>query len=95
MTRNTIPKVLGVSRPRGIAVTSLLPVFLASRKASHVKSRSPTTTPTAVPGTKWERAKSTGNWKTVARRETARTRSARLSRARPKNALISPGAAQR
>ncbi len=48
--RKTTPKVLGVSRPSGIAVTSDRPVRFARRKAITVKIRSPTITPTAVPG---------------------------------------------
>ena len=52
ITKNTIPKVLGVSSPNGMAVTSLRPVVRASRKAIQVNNKSPTTTPTAVPGTK-------------------------------------------
>jgi len=59
-TKNTIPKVLGVSRPKGMAVTSVRAVRRASRKAIQVNNRSPTTTPTAVPGTKWPRANSAG-----------------------------------
>ena len=58
ITKNTIPNVLGVSRPSGIAVMSPRPVRRASWKAMAVKIRSPTTTPTAVPGTRCERA----NW---------------------------------
>ena len=42
--------MLGVSSPSGIAVTSPRPVFRARRKAITVKIRSPTSTPTAVPG---------------------------------------------
>ena len=57
-TKKTMPNVLGVSSPSGMAVMSERPVRRASRKAIQVKIRSPTTTPTAVPGTKWERA----NW---------------------------------
>jgi len=58
ITKNTIPNVLGVSSPSGMAVMSLRPVRFASEKAIQVKSRSPTTTPTAVPGTRCESA----NW---------------------------------
>ena len=58
ITKNTIPNVLGVSSPSGIAVTSVRPVRRASRKAIQVKITSPTMTPTAVPGTRCERA----NW---------------------------------
>ena len=50
MIRKTAPKVLGVSSPSGIAVTSRRPVRRASRNAIAVKIRSPTSTPTAVPG---------------------------------------------
>ena len=50
MIRITEPKVLGVSSPNGMAVTSDRPVRRARRKAIAVKIRSPASTPTAVPG---------------------------------------------
>jgi len=45
-----MPIVEGVSSPSGIAVTLVLPVFFASRNAIHVYTRSPNSTPNAVPG---------------------------------------------
>ncbi len=50
MIRITEPNVLGVSSPSGIAVTSCRPLRRARRNAIPVKIRSPTSTPTAVPG---------------------------------------------
>ena len=50
-TPNTIAKRVGVSMPKGIAVTSVRPVRRMRRTASHVYARSPTSTPSAVPGT--------------------------------------------
>ena len=50
MIRITEPNVLGVSSPRGMAVTSDRPVRRARRNANAVKIRSPASTPTAVPG---------------------------------------------
>ena len=50
MIRITEPNVLGVSSPRGMAVTSDRPVRRARRNAIAVKIRSPASTPTAVPG---------------------------------------------
>ena len=49
-TKKTMPNVLGVSSPKGMAVTSPRPVFFASCRASQKNSKSPTMTPTAVPG---------------------------------------------
>jgi hypothetical protein len=49
-TKNTMPSVLGVSIPRGMAVMPLFPVVCANRMQMHVKIKSPTSTPTAVPG---------------------------------------------
>ena len=60
MIRITEPNVLGVSSPRGIAVTSVRPVLRARRNAIAVKIRSPTSTPTAVPGIIRESTKSRG-----------------------------------
>ena len=50
-TPNTIANSVGVSIPNGIAVTSSRPVRRISLTASHVYARSPTSTPSAVPGT--------------------------------------------
>ena len=60
ITKNTMPNVLGVSRPSGIAVTSVRPLRRASPSAIQVKARSPNTTPIAVPGTKCDSAKEAG-----------------------------------
>ena len=49
-TPNVTAKSDGVSMPKGIAVTSRRPVSRASLSASHVYQRSPTRTPSAVPG---------------------------------------------
>src|SRR5262249_40494733 len=49
-TPNTMPKSEGVSIPKGMAVTSSRPEARASRIASHVYTRSPMSTPAAVPG---------------------------------------------
>lgn len=90
-----MPNVLGVSSPSGMAVTVALPVERAKRKAIQVNTRSPTSTPNAVPGTMCAMANSMGNWNVPCSRPTISTRSARLSRTRPKKALTSPAAAQR
>ncbi len=89
-----MPNVNGVSRPSGIAVTSLRPVLFASRKAEKKKARSPTSTPSAVPGTIDETAKSVGKPKLVSN-VTIKINPAMLSNIKPKNALTSPACAQR
>jgi len=94
-TKNTMPNVLGVSSPSGIAVTSSRPVRFASRSAIQKKMRSPTRTPIAVPGTMCRRANFTGKPNTELSRPTVRSRSATLSNMRPKKALTSPAVAQR
>src|SRR5882672_12118446 len=94
-TPKTMPKSDGVSIPKGMAVTSSRPAARASRTASHVYTRSPMSTPAAVPGTMRRRTRSGGNLKTPMRRLPRMTSWVVLSRASPKNALTSPGATQR
>ncbi len=89
-TKKTIPNVLGVSRPSGMAVTSCRPVRRAKRSAMAKNNRSPTRTPIAVPGTMYRRANSVGNAKPTDSRLTVSRRSAMLSNIRPKKALTSP-----
>ena len=64
-TKKIMPNVLGVSSPKGMAVMVLRPVCRASRNASQKNSRSPTSTPMAVPGIMLRRATSVGNAKTA------------------------------
>ena len=52
--------VLGVSSPKGMAVTSFRPVRRASRRAITKNIKSPNSTPIAVPGTMYCRAKVVG-----------------------------------
>src|SRR5262249_32368080 len=85
----------GVSSPEGMAGTSSRREARASRIASHVYTRSPMSTPAAVPGTMRWRTRSGGNLKTPMRRLERMTSCVVLSRASPKNALTSPGASQR
>jgi len=49
-TKKAIPNVLGVSKPKGIAVTVSLLSFFASPHAIKVNAISPISTPNAVPG---------------------------------------------
>src|SRR5439155_555061 len=91
-TPNTIANRVGVSMPNGIAVTSSRPVRCRSLTASPVYARSPTRTPSAVPGTIRPRTRSAGNLKTPIRRLERMTSCVTLSRARPRNPLRSPDA---
>src|SRR5439155_1130044 len=91
-TPNTIANRVGVSMPNGIAVTSSRPVRCRSLTASQVYARSPTRTPSAVPGTIRPRTRSAGNLKTPIRRLERMTSCVTLSRARPRNPLRSPDA---
>ena len=94
-TKKIMPNSDGVSIPSGIAVTSSRPVFRASRNASQKKAMSPTSTPSAVPGTMVLMMKSVGNWNAPPSNITSNSRLARLSKIRPKNAFTSPDRAQR
>src|SRR5436190_11714281 len=91
-TPNTIANKVGVSIPNGIAVTSSRPVRCRSLTASQVYARSPTSTPSAVPGTIRPSTRSAGNLKTPIRRLDRMTSCVTLSRARPRNPLRSPDA---
>src|SRR5437667_115465 len=93
-TPNTIANRVGVSMPNGIAVTSSRPVRCRSLTASQVYARSPTSTPSAVPGTIRPSTRSAGNLKTPIRRLERMTSCVMLSRARPRNPLRSPGLLQ-
>src|SRR2546425_1588549 len=93
-TPNTIANRVGVSMPNGIAVTSSRPVRCRSLTASQVYARSPTSTPSAVPGTIRPSTRSAGNLKTPIRRLERMTSCVTLSRARPRNPLRSPGLLQ-
>ena len=89
MIRITEPNVLGVSSPRGMAVTSRRPVRRARRNAMAVKIRSPTSTPTAVPGIIRVRTKSRGIPNPTSRL-VIRIMPPMLSIISPKKALRSP-----
>src|SRR5438552_632022 len=93
-TPNTIANRVGVSIPNGMAVTSSRPVRRPSLTASQVYARSPTRTPSAVPGTIRPSTRSAGNLKTPIRRLERMTSWVTLSRARPRNPLRSPEAIQ-
>src|SRR3989441_1106866 len=93
-TPNTIANRVGVSMPNGMAVTSSRPVRRPSLTASQVYARSPTRTPSAVPGTIRPSTRSAGNLKTPIRRLERMTSWVTLSRARPRNPLRSPEAIQ-
>jgi hypothetical protein len=73
-----------------MAVMSERPVFLARRNAMNVKTRSPTRTPTAVPGIIRVKTNGRGIWKTIVRRLAIRIMTPMLSSISPKKALISP-----
>ena len=90
MIRMTEPNVLGVSSPSGMAVTSCRPVLRASRNAMAVKIRSPTSTPTAVPGIIRVSTKSRGMPKPITSRLVIRIMPPMLSIISPKKALRSP-----
>src|SRR3990170_117820 len=94
-TPKTIANRVGVSMPKGIAVTSSRPVRRASRTASHVYARSPRRTPSAVPGTMRPSTRSGGKPKTPIRSDERMTSCVRLSSARPRNPLRSPAPSQR
>src|SRR2546427_182572 len=93
-TPNTIANRVGVSMPNGMAVTSSRPVRRPSLTASQVYARSPTRTPSAVPGTIRPSTRSAGNLKTPIRRLERMTSWVTLSRASPRNPLRSPEAIQ-
>ncbi len=78
-----------------MAVIWVAPAFRASRNAMKKNSKSPTSTPMAVPGTMCRNANRVGNSYTACNRPTVISRSATLSNIKPKKALTSPGAAQR
>ena len=98
-TKKATPKVLGVSNPKGIAVTAL-PTLLAKRNPMAEKTKSPKRTPSAVPGTMLETTKSGEKtylpdstcscWLWVPEiRPSKRMMTATLSKASPKNAFRS------
>ena len=99
-----MPNTLGVSMPKGMAVTSFFPVALANRKAIQKNIKSPTITPRAVPGIIfWMMNFSTWPFSaafpatphTPGSRATTNSKLAMLSNISPKNAFTSPGAAHR
>src|ERR1700761_7618620 len=94
-TNSVMPMVDGVSMPKGIAVTSLRPVRRASLTASHVYTKSPTSTPQAVPGHILPKTISPGTPYAPMSTAASRPSTDRLSTTRPRKPLISPGTSRK